>query len=77
MQKAGTVARIRPEVRRLGPFRLFMLISVSFYAILTAENEKPGGHGMKKILFLLLKIAGIAAALILLFYLGLLITAWI
>ena len=40
-------------------------------------NEKPGGSGMKKILLLLLKIAGIAAALILLFYLGLLITAWI
>ena len=32
---------------------------------------------MKKILFLLLKIAGILLALILLFYLGLLITAWI
>ena len=32
---------------------------------------------MKKILFLLLKIAGIILALILLFYLGLLITAWI
>ena len=41
------------------------------------KREIPGGHGMKKILFLLLKIAGIILALILLFYLGLLITAWI
>ncbi len=32
---------------------------------------------MKKILVLLLKILGIAAALIVLFYLGLLITAWL
>ena len=32
---------------------------------------------MKKVLMLLLKILGIAAALIVLFYLGLLITAWL
>lgn len=32
---------------------------------------------MKKILVLLLKILGIAAALIVLFYLGLLVTAWL
>ena len=32
---------------------------------------------MKKVLMLLLKILGIAAALIVLFYLGLLVTAWL
>lgn len=32
---------------------------------------------MKRVLVLLLKILGIAAALIVLFYLGLLITAWL
>ena len=32
---------------------------------------------MKRVLMLLLKILGIAAALIVLFYLGLLITAWL
>ena len=41
------------------------------------ERIDSGGVGMKKVLFLILKIAGIAAALILLFYLGLLVTAWI